>query len=95
MTWAEAYNMPPEELIKCWNDWCIENDREKLVVYTMADWRKEVDYRHTITWFLDRLDPDRFDPRHEFVCFDTCDDVWLSSDDIFELVDVWLMGIND
>ena len=95
MTWEEAYNMEPEELIKVWNDWCMEHDRERLVVYTMADWRREVDYRHTITWFLDRLDPDRFDPRHEFVAYDTCDDVWVSSDDIFEVVDVWLMGIND
>lgn len=95
MTWEEAYNMPPKELIKCWNEWCIEHSREKLVAYTMAEWRKEVDYRHTITWFLDRLDPDRFDPRHEYVGFDTCDDVWVSSDDIFDIVDVWLMGIND
>ncbi len=92
MTYKGVYEMIVDNVITMWNEFCLEHDREELVVYTMADWRKEVDYRHNITWFLDRLDPDRFNPRHEFVAFDTCDDIWVSSDDIFDLVDVCLMG---
>lgn len=91
MTYEEAYEMSVEELIKRWNNWCMEHDRERLVVYTMSDWRREVEYKHTITWFLDRLDPERFNPGHEYVAYDTCDDVWVSSDDVSELIDLSLM----
>ena len=95
MTWEEAYNMEPEELIKVWNAWCNEHDREKLVVYTMSDWRREVAYKHKIPWFLDRLDPGRFNPGHAFVAWDACNDVWLSNDDVFELMDISLMIKED
>lgn len=91
MTYKDVYEMSTRDLISMWDKFCMDHDREKLVVYTMAEWRREVDYRHNITWFLDRLDPERFNPNHEFVAYDTCDDVWLSSDDIFDLVDVCLM----
>ena len=91
MPYKDVYNMAVEDLMNMWNEFCLEHDREKLIVYTMADWRREVDYRHNITWLLDRLDTERFNPNHEYVAFDTCDDVWVSSDDIFDLVDVCLM----
>lgn len=76
MTYNDVYNTAVEDLMNMWNEFCLEHDREKLIVYTMADWRREVDYSHNITWLLDRLDTERFNPNHEYVAFDTCDDVW-------------------
>lgn len=91
MTYHDIYEMSTDDIINMWNRFCTEHDYKELVVYTMAEWRREVSYKHTIPWFLDRLDPERFNPGHEFVSFDTCDDVWVSSDDIFDLVDVAFM----
>ena len=91
MSYNDIYEMAIDNVITMWNKFCIEHDREKLVVYTMADWRREVADTNMATWFIDRLDPERFSPNHEYVAFDTCDDVWVSSDDIFDLVDVCLI----
>lgn len=92
MTYEEIYNMVEDDVIKVWNNWCYEHDHENLRVWDMSDWRREVAYKYTIPWFLDRLDPERFNPGHAFVAYDTCDDVWLSSDDVFELMDInWMI----
>lgn len=91
MTYKDIYETATHNVISMWNKFCLEHDRERLVVYTMSDWRREVADTHRATWFIDRLDPERFNPGHEFVAYDTCDDVWVSSDDIFDLVDVCLM----
>lgn len=41
MSYEEAYEMSVEDLIKRWNNWCMEHDREKFVVTPMVKTIKE------------------------------------------------------
>lgn len=91
MTYEQIYRMNIEDLINYWNRWCMSHERRELKVYTMSEWRRDIGDCHTANWFMDNVDFDNFNSWHEFVGWDGCDYVWRSSDDVFDLLDVYLL----